>query len=121
MNISIITVCLNSEFTIEQTIRSVIDQDYPTIEYIIIDGKSNDNTREVIKRYEDKISKIISEDDEGMYFAINKGIQLATGDIIGILNSDDFYVDDKVISKVVNEFISKNVDAVYADLVYVNR
>ena len=121
MNVSIITVCLNCELTIEQTIMSVINQNYPTIEYIIIDGKSNDGTREIIKKYKDKISKIISEEDEGMYFAINKGIQLATGDIIGILNSDDFYVDNNVISKVINEFVSKDVDAVYADLVYVHR
>jgi len=119
MKASIITVSYNSASTIEHTINSVINQDYPNIEYIIIDGKSTDGTLDAIKKYENKISKVISEKDEGIYFAINKGIQLATGEIIGILNSDDFYVDDLVISKVAQIFISKNVDAVYADLVYV--
>lgn len=119
MKVSIITVSYNSASTIEHTINSVINQDYPDIEYIIVDGKSTDGTLDTIKKYENKISKTISEKDEGIYFAINKGIQLATGDIIGILNSDDFYVHGRVISKVVQTFISKNADAVYADLVYV--
>ena len=121
MKVSIITVCYNSAANIEHAVNSVLSQDYPGIEYIIIDGKSTDGTLDIIKKYEDKISKIISEKDEGMYFAINKGIQLASGDIIGILNSDDFYVDDHVISKVVQTFISTAPDAVYADLAYVDK
>jgi len=119
MKVSIITVSYNSASTIEHTINSVINQDYPDIEYIIVDGKSTDGTLDIIKKYENRISNLISEKDEGIYSAINTGIQLATGDILGILHSDDFYVDNQVISKVVQTFISKSVDAVYADLVYV--
>ena len=91
MKISIITVCLNSKRTIEQTIQSVIGQAHDNCEYIVIDGGSTDGTLEILKKYDGSISTIISEPDEGIYDAMNKGIALATGDIIGILNSDDWY------------------------------
>jgi glycosyltransferase len=99
----------------------VISQDHKGIEYIIVDGRSTDDTLKVVDRYKGSIAKIVSEKDEGIYFAINKGISLATGDIIGILHADDFYTGDKVISKVVKTFEEKKVDTVYGDLQYVNR
>ena len=91
LKVSIITVCYNSAETIENTIQSVLSQDYSTIEYIIVDGKSTDATLQIIEKYKTQISKIISEKDDGIYFAINKGIAMATGDIIAILHADDLY------------------------------
>jgi len=120
MKVSIITVSFNSADTIKDTIKSVIDQDHQNIEHIIIDGGSQDNTLQIINEYKDKIALIISEPDNGIYNAMNKGIMLATGDIIGILNSDDFYIDNSVVSKIVSAFNSKNVESVYSDLIYVN-
>ena len=121
MKVSIITVCFNSEYTIETTLQSVLDQDYGNIEYIIVDGKSIDKTISIIEKYKLRIAKIISEKDEGIYFAINKGINHATGDVIGILHADDFYADEKIISRVVQEFIEKRTDSVYGDLQYVSK
>lgn len=121
LKVSIITVCFNSASTIEATIRSVIDQNYLNIEYIIIDGGSTDGTLQIIEKYRSKVSKLISEKDDGIYFAINKGIALAAGDIIGVLHADDFYINEHVISKVVNEFEKTNSDTVYGDLQYVDR
>lgn len=121
MKVSIITVCYNSEATLEATIRSVVEQDYAGIEYIVVDGGSTDGTSAIISKYRGKIAKLVSEKDEGMYFAINKGIAIATGEIVGILNSDDFYADKHVISRVVEEFASKKADSVYGDLQYVSR
>lgn len=121
MKISIITVCLNSEITIEETIQSVLSQDYPDIEYIIVDGKSTDRTLEIINKYSDKISKIISEKDNGMYEAINKGIKMAAGEIIGLLHADDLFASRYVVSKIANEFQTKKIDCLYGDLVYVER
>ena len=121
MKVSIITVCYNSESTIESTIQSVLNQDYKDIEYILVDGKSTDKTISIIDRYKSRISKLISEKDEGMYFAINKGIKHATGDVVGILNADDFYFNDKIISRIVKEFQSKKTDSVYGDLQYVKK
>lgn len=121
MKISIITVCYNSEATIENAINSVLSQDYPNIEYIVVDGKSSDKTLDVISKYKDKIAKIISEKDDGIYFALNKGIALATGDVIGVLHSDDFYPNEKIISRVATEFKMKNTDSVYGDLQYVKQ
>lgn len=89
MKISIITITYNSEKTIEETILSIINQNYQNIEYIIIDGGSKDNTLNIINKYKTKISKVISEPDNGISDAFNKGIREATGDIIGIINSDD--------------------------------
>lgn len=119
--ISIITVCYNSEKTIEDTIKSVVSQSYPNIEYIIIDGVSTDNTLEIVNKYQEKISKIISEKDNGLYDAINKGINIASGEIIAILNSDDLYQDNKVIEEVVELFRKDNLETCYGDLVYVDR
>ena len=119
MKISIITVVLNNEDIIKDVINSVLNQTYRNIEYIIVDGSSADGTIEIIKSYEDKITKFISEPDSGLYDAMNKGIKLATGDIIGILNSDDFYMDEFVIEKIARIFKEQKVDSLFADLVYV--
>ena len=121
MKVSIITVCRNNQDTIESTIRSVLDQDYKDIEYIVVDGNSSDKTISLIKSFGNKIAKFISEKDEGMYYALNKGIALSTGDVVGILNADDFYANEKIISNVMRGFISKEVDSIYGDLQYVER
>ncbi|MFH1005653.1 MAG: glycosyltransferase family 2 protein [Bacteroidota bacterium] len=121
MRVSIITVCLNNKETIETTICSVLNQIYSDIEYIIIDGQSTDGTMKIIEKYKSRISKIVSEKDEGMYFAINKGISLATGEVVGILNADDFFFNEEVISKIVNELEKKKTDSVYGNLQYVYR
>jgi glycosyltransferase involved in cell wall biosynthesis len=120
MKISIITVVYNNQHTIAHAIESVLKQKYKNIEYIIIDGASTDGTVDLVKSYGDKISKFVSESDKGIYDAMNKGVALATGDIVGILNSDDFYINEFVIEKVIKEFDEKGVDSVYADLVFVN-
>ena len=121
LKVSIITVCYNSAETIESTIKSVITQDYDNIEYIIVDGKSSDNSLKIIEKYKRNISTIVSEKDDGLYFAINKGITLARGDIIAILHADDFYCTNNIISSVVKIFEEKNSDTVYGDLQYVDR
>ena len=121
MKVSIITVSFNAEETISDTIKSVINQDYENIEYIILDGASKDKTCSIIKSFGFKVAKFISEPDKGIYDAMNKGLALATGDIIGILNADDVYADSNVISKVVNRFQEDKVEGLYADLVYVKR
>jgi len=118
LKVSIITVCYNSAETIEATIRSVVSQDYNTIEYIIVDGQSTDATLHIIEKYKDQISKIISEKDAGIYFAINKGIAAATGDIIAILHADDLYTNNQVIYSVVKAFDNKQTDKVYGNLQY---
>jgi glycosyltransferase involved in cell wall biosynthesis len=117
--ISIITVVWNNKETIKDAIDSVLGQTYKNIEYIIIDGASSDGTVEVVQSYGDRISKFVSEPDRGLYDAMNKGLALATGDIVGILNSDDFYIDEFVIETVVAEFASAHVQSVFADLVFV--
>ena len=119
MKISIITVVWNNKNSIKNAIDSVLNQTYKNIEYIIIDGVSTDGTIEIVRSYGDKVSKFLSEPDSGLYDAMNKGIFLATGDVVGILNSDDFYIDDQVIQRVVKEFEVKDVDSVYADLEFV--
>ncbi len=119
--ISIITVSFNSAKTIKETIESILIQDYNNIEYIIIDGGSSDETIDIVKSYSEKISYFISEKDNGIYDAMNKGIKAATGDIVGILNSDDFYPNSFVLSNVAKSFKKYNCDAVYGDLVYVNK
>ena len=119
--ISIITVSFNSAKTIKETIESILIQDYNNIEYIIIDGGSSDETMDIVKSYSEKISYFISEKDNGIYDAMNKGIKAATGDIVGILNSDDFYPNSFVLSNVAKSFKKYNCDAVYGDLVYVNK
>ncbi len=121
MKVSIITVCYNSEATIEATIKSVLAQSHSDIEYLVVDGASTDNTLAIIEKYKSKISKLISEKDSGMYYAINKGIALASGDVIAILNSDDVYANQHVIANVVAEFVSTGADSIYGDLQYVSR
>ncbi|TAL63220.1 MAG: glycosyltransferase [Bacteroidetes bacterium] len=121
MKISIITVCYNSEATLEATICSVIEQDHADIEFIVVDGESTDKTTSIIEKYKKKITRHISEKDDGMYFAVNKGISLATGDAVGILNSDDVYADNRVISRVVKEFQLTKTDCIYGDLQYISR
>jgi glycosyltransferase involved in cell wall biosynthesis len=122
MRVSIITVCYNRKETIEKSIASVLGQDYPNIEYIVIDGASTDGTKEIIEIYSNAISKYISEPDQGMYDAINKGLHLATGDIIGLMHSDDEFYDQYVVSKIVKAFEkSPNSDAVYGDGIYVSN
>ena len=121
MKISIITSCYNREATIRGAIESVLGQDYPNIEYIIVDGASKDNSLQVINEYKDRITKIISEPDRGMYEAINKGIRMATGDAIGILNSDDFFTTNDILQQVSDAFeANKELDAVYGDVHFVN-
>ncbi len=120
MKVSIITVCYNSASTIRDTIESVINQTYADIEYIVLDGASTDNTVEIINQYKSSIQTFISEKDNGMYDAINKGIKIATGDIIGILNSDDFYINNQIINKVANIFMKQDIEGIYGDLIYVD-
>lgn len=122
MKVSVITVCYNRKATIEQSIKSVLDQDYPDIEYIIVDGNSSDGTQEIIRPYLDKIAKYISEPDKGMYDAINKGLGLATGDIVGLMHSDDVFYDTAVVSKIIEKFKNNsNINAIYGDGIYVTN
>jgi len=117
VKISIITVCYNAEDTISDTIQSVLSQDYKDVEYIIIDGKSTDRTLEIIQTIKNGI-QLISEKDKGIYDAMNKGINIATGDVIGILNADDVYKNNQVLTDVMNTF-KDNVSIVYGDIEYV--
>ena len=120
MKVSIITAPMNSEKYLSDCIESVRRQNYKNIEHIVIDGKSSDGTLEIIEKNSDHISYWISETDRGMYDAINKGIQMATGDIIGILNSDDMFASADAVRSIVDCFENNNVDSVYGDLVYVD-
>jgi glycosyltransferase involved in cell wall biosynthesis len=122
MKVSIITICYNRKSTIENALKSVLGQDYSNIEYIVIDGNSTDGTKEIIESYYGKITKYISEPDQGMYDAINKGLHLATGDIVGLMHSDDEFYDRSVVSKIVRAFEKlPNIDAVYGDGIYVSN
>ncbi len=118
MKVSIITVSYNSKNTIERTILSVLNQTYNNIEYIVIDGNSIDGSIDIINRYKTNISKFISEQDNGIYDAMNKGIKLATGEIICFLNSDDIYMNHNTISEVVSEFMINNYDIIYGDVIF---
>lgn len=123
VKVSIVTVALNSGKTLRDNIQSVLSQSYPQIEYIIVDGLSQDNTVDIIKEYEDKFQgrlRWISEKDTGLYDAMNKGVRMATGDIVGFINSDDFYHRKEVISRVVEAFKDGTVQAVYGDVRFVN-
>ena len=122
MKISIITVSYNSANTIETTFKSILKQSYSDIEYIVVDGGSTDNTLKIAKKYNEIITTLVSEQDNGLYDAMNKGIKLATGDIIGLINSDDLFCDSDALTKVVKVFeTNKNLDSVYADLFYVSQ
>lgn len=125
MKISIITVCYNSQMHISSAMESVLNQTYKDIEYVIIDGDSKDNTVNLIKQFEPKFEgrmKWVSEPDNGLYDAMNKGIQMATGEVIGLINSDDLFCDNYAIEKVMDIFNkNKKLDSVYADLFYVSQ
>lgn len=121
MKTSIVTVCFNSGQTIKRTIRSVIEQDFKDIEYIIIDGGSSDKTLDIINKYKNEINTIISEPDKGLYDAMNKGIKAANGDIIAFLNADDFYESKYIVAQMANFIEANSLDAAYGDLVYVSR
>lgn len=119
MKISIITATYNSAYTLANCISSINNQTFAFIEHIIIDGSSTDNTLEIIKNTPNRITKIVSEPDKGIYDAMNKGIQLATGDVIGVLNSDDFFTSNDVIEKIVTAFESNDIDVAYGDICFV--
>jgi len=120
MKVTIITVTYNSDLYLEQCIQSVMAQDYENIEYIVIDGGSTDKTVNILLKYNFFISNWISEKDDGLYHAINKGIRISSGDIIGTLHSDDLFASNNVVSKIVDCFKLNNVKAVYGDIVYVS-
>lgn len=121
MKFSIITCTYNSEATIRDAIESVLAQDYPHVEYLVIDGKSTDRTLDIARSYSHRIDRILSEPDNGIYEALNKGIAMATGDVTGILHSDDLYASNQVLSKVAEIFMREQADAVYGDLLYVSQ
>lgn len=123
MKVSIITVAKNSKTTIEDSIKSVLGQTYPDIEYIVVDGCSSDGTLDIIKQYEHVFNgrmRWISEQDKGIYDAMNKGISIATGDVVGILNSDDYFTSNDVIERMVTAFEDDRVDAVYGDIHFIH-
>ena len=121
MKISIITAAFNAADTIADTIRSVRSQTHPDVEHIIIDGGSTDSTRDILQANAAFVDKIVCEPDEGLYYAMNKGIAMASGDIVGILNADDVYAHDKVLDRVDETINVHGVQCCYADLVYVDR
>ena len=120
MRISIITATFNSSVHVADCVKSVNNQTYHDIEHIIVDGASKDNTLEIVNGIPNRVEKIISEPDKGIYDAMNKGIQAATGDVIGILNSDDFFTSDDVIQTVVDSFKNNDIDALYGDVHFVS-
>ena len=124
MKISLITITYNSAKTLSTTLKSVLAQTYRNVEYIIVDGASKDNTVALIKEYEPRFDsklKWVSEPDKGLYDAMNKGIRMATGDVIGILNSDDFFTTNEILQQVASAFeVNKDIDAVYGDVHFVN-
>lgn len=121
MKISIITIAYNSGHSIADAINSVLAQTYPDIEYIIVDGKSKDQTVEIVKSYGDRIAKFVSEPDKGIYDALNKGIRMATGDVVGFMHSDDLFASNEIIAKVAGIFQQQEVDSIYGDLQYVYK
>ena len=124
MKISIVTATYNSEKTLRDTLDSILGQTYQDFESIIVDGASKDGTLEIVSKYEPRFQgrmRWVSEPDKGIYDAMNKGIQMATGDIVGVLNSDDFYYDEHVLEDIANAFTQKDVDCVYGDLVFIDE
>ncbi len=117
--VTIITATYNSASTVKDTLASIDAQEYPHIEHLVVDGCSKDETLSIVNTF-GHVTQLVCEPDNGIYDAMNKGIKIATGDIIGILNSDDFYADARVISDVVNHFETTGCDALYADLLYVD-
>lgn len=120
MKISIITTCFNRKGTIRNAIESVLAQDYPGIEYIVVDGASTDGTTDIVREYGGRIAKIISEPDRGMYEAINKGIRAATGDVVGLLHSDDFFYDNHVVSRITERMKETGADFLYGNGLFVD-
>jgi glycosyltransferase len=121
MKISVITVTRNCAETISQCLNSIFSQDYENYESIVIDGNSTDGTLGILESYRSRINYLISESDAGIYDAMNKGLRLASGDVVGFLNADDMLADTKVFEKIASIFKDNNIDAVYGDLVYVSR
>lgn len=121
MKISIITVSYNAVATIEDTIHSVLNQSCANLEYVIVDGGSNDGTLDIIEKYRDKIARIISEKDDGIYYGMNKGIAACSGDYIGILNADDVYYNDSIVEQVASSLSNSKTDSLYGDLLYVQE
>lgn len=116
LKLSLVTVVYNAQDTIRQCIQSVISQNYPHLEYIIIDGGSTDNTLSIIQEYREHIHVLVSESDQGIYDAMNKGIRLATGDVVGMLNADDHFADDNVLQVVAGIFAQQDTEIVYGDM-----
>ena len=124
MKISIITATYNSERTLRDTLDSILAQTYPDIECIIVDGASKDGTMDIVREYEPRFQgrmRWVSEPDKGIYDAMNKGIRMASGDVVGVLNSDDFYYDERVVEDIVDAFQQKNLDCVYGNLVFIDE
>jgi glycosyltransferase involved in cell wall biosynthesis len=122
MKISIITPTYNSEIVIKDCMESVVNQSYKNFEHLVIDGASTDKTLQILQEYRNHLTVLMSESDQGIYDAMNKGINLATGEIVGFLNSDDFYINNNILTKVANIFTEdKSLDACYADLLYVDK
>ncbi len=122
LTISIITASFRSEATIVDTLNSINEQTYPAIEHLVVDGASNDKTLELVREHGKRVARLVSERDKGIFDAYNKGLALATGEVIGFLNSDDFYASAEVISHVMAIFNTEpEIEAVYADLVYVEK
>jgi len=118
MKISIITSVYNNKETIEDAIKSVLSQTYENIEYVVVDGGSSDGTLDIIEKYKDQIDVLVSEPDKGIYDGLNKGLDLATGDVVAFLHSDDLYADEHTIEHVASVFKKEDVDGVYGDLIY---
>jgi len=118
--VSIVTICYNNSKDIRATVESVLSQSYNNIEYIIVDGKSRDNTLEIVSEYSDRISKIISEPDKNLYDAINKGIRLSTGDIVGLIHAGDRLFDNQIVEKIASHFTENEIDAMYGNSIIVN-
>lgn len=121
IKISLITISRNAALTIQHCMDTVAMQTYPHVEYIVIDGNSNDGTWELILKNKSQLHFLKSEPDLGIYDAINKGIKMATGDVVGLLHTDDYFADDEVLSDIANFFTEKNPDVLYADLDYVDQ
>ncbi len=124
MKISIITATYNSESTLRNTLESILSQTYKDIECIVVDGCSKDKTLDIVREYEARFKgrlRWISEPDKGIYDAMNKGIQMASGDVVGVLNSDDFYYDERVVEDIAHAFEQKGVDCIYGNLVFVDE
>ncbi len=120
MKLSLVTATYNADGTLESCLSSVITQVGVEVEHILIDGASSDGTLSILEQYRYSLAHVVSEPDEGLYYAMNKGIRMATGDVVGILNADDFYADERVLADVMRVFQDPNVDACYGDLRYVD-